>query len=373
MQLILLFEKKNERNLIWMRRYYIDNIRVSIVWIVVIYHVIYIFNHVGVISNINKVGTPILDTFLYFVNPWFMCCLFIVAGISANLCLKRRSVKEFFKERVKRILIPSISGIFLLGWLIGYITSLQVNMFGENTNQIPLYVQYLIFSFIGIGPLWFVHELFLASIVLIIIRKIDRKNILLKLGEKVRLPYLLVMVFPVWGSSFLFNTPFVEVYRNGIYIFLFLLGYFIFSHNSIIEQLEKHYVTLCVVAILTGITYVKSYYGVNYTTKECLTSFFTNFYLWIAILAILGFAKAKIDFKNDVTIYLKKISFGIYVFHYPILIVIAYFVITYMQLPMYLNYILILALDICFTLIFQEIVSRIPLLRAILLGIWQKE
>lgn len=352
-----------------MRRYYIDNIRSSIVWIVVIYHVIYIFNHVGVISNINKVGIPILDTFLYFVYPWFMCCLFIVAGISANLFLEKRSAKEFLKERVKRILIPSVSGIFLLGWLVGYITSLQINMFGENVDQVPLFVQYLIFSFVGIGPLWFIHELFLASIILIIIRKIDRKNNLLKSGGKVKLPYLLVMVFPVWGSSYLFNTPFIEVYRNGIYIFLFLLGYFVFSHESIIDQLRKQYITLSIVAILTGITYVKYYYGVNYTSKECLTSFFTNFYLWIANLAIFGFAKAKLDYKNDVTIYLKKISFGIYVFHYPILIVVAYLVIVYFYLPMYLNYILILALDICFTLTFRKIISQIPLLKSMLLGI----
>ena len=58
---------------------YLDNIRWITVVLVIIYHIIYLFNNSGVISNIGVKGIQIMDTFLIFVYPWFMCLLFIVS------------------------------------------------------------------------------------------------------------------------------------------------------------------------------------------------------------------------------------------------------------------------------------------------------
>lgn len=351
-----------------MRKAYIDNIRFSIVWLVVIYHVIYIFNSAGVISNINKIGIPIFDSFLYFVYPWFMCCLFLISGMSARYSLETKSSRQFLRERVRRLLLPSVAGIFILGWIIGYITSLQTDMFGGYGDLIPSFFKYVIYCLVGIGPLWFAHEVFLASIILLIVRRIDKRDRLWQLGKKVNLFALLFLFLPIWASSYLFNTPFVEVYRNGIYVFLFLLGYYVFSHEETIEILRKRYILFGIFAILLGVLYVKIYFGSNYASAECLTSLFTNLYLWIAILAILGLSKEKFNFKNKFTLYMVKNSFGVYVFHYPILILLAYFIITYLQMPMILNYVVILVLDILLTLCANEIVKRIPILRSLLLG-----
>ena len=86
---------------------YLDNIRWITVVLVIIYHIIYLFNNSGVISNIGVKGIQIMDTFLIFVYPWFMCLLFIVSGISCNYSLRKRNNKEFIKDRAKRILLPS--------------------------------------------------------------------------------------------------------------------------------------------------------------------------------------------------------------------------------------------------------------------------
>ena len=61
------------------RKHYLDNIRWITIVLVVIYHIIYIFNCSGVISNFNIKGIPELDSFLIFVYPWFMCLLFIIS------------------------------------------------------------------------------------------------------------------------------------------------------------------------------------------------------------------------------------------------------------------------------------------------------
>ena len=351
-----------------MRKLYLDNIRIGIVWIVVVYHIIYSFNSVGVINNVGIKGIPQMDAFLCFVYPWFMNCLFLIGGISARHSLEKRSGRQFIKERIKRLLIPSIASVFILGWIIGYITTLYIGMFSGEAAGVPGIIQYLIRCMMGIGPLWFAHELFLASVVLLILRAIDKKDSLRKLGSKVNMPILLLLVLPVWGSSFVLNTPVVEVYRNGIYVFMFLLGYYIFSHNHVIEQLEKWKIPLLIIAILLGVSYTIYYYGSNYTEAACLNSVFTNLYLWIMILAILGCGKAWFDKGNRFTVYLNSRSFGVYVLHYPLIVVSIYFMDTYLKVPVSLMYVLLLLISLTLLPLLIEVVRRIPVVNFLLLG-----
>lgn len=352
-----------------MRRNYLDNIRSGIVLLVVIYHVIYIFNSVGVISNIQIKGIPQMDAMLYFLYPWFMACLFLVAGISARYSLQKRNGYQFAKERVKKLLVPSIAGIFILGWINGYVTSRYVNMFGDKGKLIPSFVKYLIYSLFGIGPLWFAHELFLASIILLLFRKLDKNDKLWKLCNKMNMGIILLLFFAVWGSSFVLNTPLITVYRNGIYIFMFLLGYYVFSHDEVQEILKKWHLPLLISAVICGIAYTIHYYGDNYTTSTCLQSLFSNLYLWIMILAILGCGKAWFNGTNHFTKYINKRAFGIYVLHYPVLIMSAYLLTTYLHLPMLLYYIILLIIEIVAIPLLYEIISRIPVLSFLLLGI----
>lgn len=82
-----------------MRKLYIDNIRWITVVLVVLYHVIYMFNGIetfGVIGPFSDVQYQ--DAFQYIVYPWFMLLLFAVSGMSARYELVRRSEKEFIKK-----------------------------------------------------------------------------------------------------------------------------------------------------------------------------------------------------------------------------------------------------------------------------------
>jgi len=89
-----------------MRKTYLDNIRWITVVIVVIYHVIYMFNGVttyGVIGPFG--GNQPQDTFLYIVYPWFMLLLFVVSGMSARFELEHISTKEFVRKKTRRLLV----------------------------------------------------------------------------------------------------------------------------------------------------------------------------------------------------------------------------------------------------------------------------
>ena len=348
---------------------YLDNIRWITVVLVVIYHIIYLFNNSGVISNISVKGIPIMDSFLIFVYPWFMCLLFVIAGISSKYSLQKRTNKEFIKDRVKRILLPSILGIFIYGWVSSLITSCYVDMFDGNGAMIPGVIKYFIYCLMGIGPLWFCHVLFIGSVLIVLIRKIDKKDILGRLSKKVNLPILLALVFIVWGSSFILNTPFITVYRFGIYLLMMLLGYYVFSNQELIKKIEKICIPLSIISILLGIIYVITYYGVNYTDNSVLDDLFTNVYLWITIISILGLGSKWLNFKNKFTEYMSKNNFDIYILHYVVVVLLGYVTVTFLHLPFIINYIIILLGTIILLPGLIEIIKRIPIIRFMILGI----
>ncbi|MCQ2514793.1 MAG: acyltransferase [Ruminococcus sp.] len=351
---------------------YLDNIRWITVCLVVVYHIIYMFNNSGVISNIDLKGIPVCDSLLIFVYPWFMCLLFVVSGISIKYSLEKRTKKEFIQDRTKRILLPSIFGIFVYGWVSGLITSQYTDMFGGNGDAIPLFIKYFIYCLMGIGPLWFCHVLFLGSLLIVLINNIDKKNKIEQLCKKINLPILFALLIPVWASSLILNTPVITVYRFGIYLFMMLLGYYVFSNQELIKKIEKIAIPLGLISIIVGIIYVIAYYGQNYTDYAILNNIFSNTYLWISIISIMGLGSRFLNNKNKFTEYMTKNNFNIYVLHYLVVLVLGYLVTTYLQLPFALYYIIILLGTVVILPILIELVKRIPIIRFMVLGISKK-
>ena len=81
-----------------MRKHYLDNIRWSTVVLVVLYHVLYMYNAEGipgVLGKITHLEVQYYDVFQYIVYPWFMAILFLVSGISSRYCLENCFDREF--------------------------------------------------------------------------------------------------------------------------------------------------------------------------------------------------------------------------------------------------------------------------------------
>lgn len=351
------------------RKHYIDNIRWTTVVLVIVYHVIYIYNSFGILTNLAEPGIPEMDFLAALVYPWFMVLLFVIAGMSARYALKKRSGKEFAKDRTLKLLVPSFAIIFIYGWINGLITDLEVDMFAQAPVAVPGIVKFAVYCLSGIGPLWFARELFFASMLLLLIRKIDKKDKLYELGGKANIVVLVALFAAVWISSFLFNTPIIEVYRNGIYFFTFFLGYYVFSHEEVTDRLVKWKIPLLIAAILSGVAYGFLFYGVNWTTKECLRHIVTNLYLWLTVLAIIGCFKAWFNKTNKFATYMTKANFGFYVLHYTLLLVVAYFWVRNTDFPLIWHYIVPGIATFILIPPIYELIKRIPVLRLLILGI----
>ena len=352
-----------------MRKTYLDNIRFITVVLVVVYHVIYMFNGVtkfGVIGPFSSHQPQ--DVFQYAVYPWFMLLLFVVSGMSARFELEKTMVKEFVRKRTRKLLVPSTIGLLVWGWILGYYNMLIGGAF-EQMSAVPKPILFLIMCVSGTGPLWYIQMLWIFSVLLVAIRKVEKDrfyNICAKSGTVVSVALALL----IWGSAQILNTPIIVVYRFGIYGAGFMIGYFVFAHDEVMDRLEKNWLLLSVLALGAGILFVTMYWGQSYPDHEVLDTFVCNIFAWFGTLGILAMMKKWGDFENKFTIWMKKQSYGLYVFHYLAIAMSAWYLKLYAPSLTPLTVYLLVALSgFVGAFILNYIVSRIPFIRWCVLGL----
>lgn len=361
--------KNKSKGGIIMRRKYLDNIRWVTILIVIIYHVIYMFNGVttyGVIGPFSD-NQP-QDIFLYIVYPWFMFLLFVVSGMAARFELDHKGESGFIRNRTRKYLVPSTIGLFVFWWILGYYNMLIGGAF-ESMGTVPKPVLYLIMCISGIGPLWYIQMLWLFSLILIWIRKIEKDRVY-NLAAKTNAFIIVLLGIAVYGAAQVLNTPIVVVYRFGIYGLGFLLGYFIFSHEEVMEKLEKYWMLFGLLALAFCILFLVFNLGKPYPEHEVLDTFLCNMYAWFGTLGLLAFMKKWGDFHNGFSDWMCRKSWGLYVFHYLGIAISSWYIKMYLpQIPVFFVYLLVLVSGIAGALLLYEIISRIPVLRWCVLGI----
>ena len=125
-------------------------------------------------------------------------------------------------------------------------------------------------------------------------------------------------------------------------------------------MVEKMHISMLAAAVVGGACYTAYYYGTDYTSPQCLQSLLTNVYLWAAVLAVLGCAKAWFDRQTPATRYLSASSFGYYILHYPVLIVTCYVLHTCFSLPAIWNYLIAFVVELGLTAVLYELLKRVP-------------
>ncbi len=353
-----------------MRKYYLDNIRWITVVLVVVYHVLYMYNAEGipgVPGKITGMETQYYDAYQYLVYPWFMFLLFIVSGISSRLFLERHADREFIRSRTTKLLVPSTAGILAFQFIQGYLNLRLSNAYTTMQN-IPAPFVVLITLASGIGVLWFIQVLWLFSLLLLPLRKLE-KDRLWTLGARTGPAALLLMTAAVWVAAQIGNMPVVAVYRFGYYALAFLLGYFVFSHDEVVELLKRWFAPLLAAAVVLGVAFCVVFFGRNYADAPVnRTPLFTS-YGWFASLTFLGGAAKYLDGTNKFASWMSRHSWGLYVFHYLGISAVAVFVGARHILPAALVYVLSLIAAFALAFALYEIISRLPFFRWAVLGI----
>lgn len=370
-----------------MRKTYLDNIRWITVVLVVIYHVMFMFNGVVTFSVIGPFSdNQPQDVYQYIVYPWFMLLLFVVSGMSARFELEKKDAKTFIKDRTRKLLVPSTIGLLVFGWVLGYYSMILAGSL-EQMMAVPKPIFFLIMAVSGTGVLWYIQLLWVFSLLLILVRKIE-KDRLYNLCEKVNVPILIAFTVLIYGAAQILNTPVIIVYRFGIYGLGFFIGYFVLSHDLVMEKVEKSWILLTALAIVSGIAFVIMYWQQSYADHVVLDTLMCNIYAWLGTLGVMAFMKKWGGFENSLSRWMCKKSWGLYVFHYlPLSISSLYLCgLKSDRAPFYtylcntvpgvatlVIYIIVAISTFAGAILLYEVISRIPFVRWCVLGISKKK
>lgn len=360
------------------RRYlFLDNIRWVVVMLVLLYHVFYNYNSLGVFGGIGgfhpNQWQDVVGTLL---NPWFMTLLFVVAGASSRYALQRHSTKEFRLERRRKLLIPSTIGIAVFGWVLGMINMANANF--EIPEGMPYWVIYLISLPSGTAHLWFIQDLFVFSLLLLAVRKVidaERVDGWITSLPKYGIALVMIAAFCVLHlvSQTQVDDPsaamgLVNLYRPIYYFATFLMGYYLFSSEAVHTYLASRARLLVAIALMSAAAFATRYYGVDYTLPSVIQSPLCSLFCWAMVLAMLGGFKRWADKTSRFTNYMTRSSFGIYIVHMTVCSATC-IILKQTSLPIWGIYTITIATTYLGSFALWETLRRVPFLRWAVFGI----
>lgn len=355
-----------------MRKSYLDNLRWVTVVLVVFYHVFYMYNGQGILGTLGKITNlevQYYDLYQYIVYPWFMALLFIVSGVSARYYLEKHTAKEFIKSRTVKLLVPSTIGLVAFQFIQGYINC----SFGDmQSAPVPAAIKCLIYCLSGIGVLWYIQMLWLFSLAIVLVKKIDKDrfwNVCRKTSFWAL--FLIAPLFYLAGQ--VLNTPIIVCYRFGLYFLAYLLGYFVFSHDEVIGVTKRFFPVFATVAAGLGIAFCIVYFGQNYADVPVNRSPLFLLYGWFGCAAMIGGFAKFFDFTNDFTKWMSSHSWGLYIFHYLGISLVALYLAKPGLIPAWGCYLLSTVAGFALSYVLYFVISRIPVYRWMVLGISKKK
>lgn len=308
-----------------MRKHYIDNLRNIAILLLFPVHTFMIWNDFGSGFYIWIGDNKILSTLIVLVNPWFMPILFVLAGMSARYALEKRTTKEFIVQRIRKLLIPFISGML---FLVPFQTLYARKYFNHYEGGILENWRYFfthLTDFSGYdgaftpGQLWFILFLFLISMISILLfQYLPYKNVSSKI-ERLPIAVIFLLFIPIWLMYYVGNFGGFSIGKN---LALFLIGYYVLSNDIVMEKVEKNIKWIAGLCISGTVALVVLYYCFSY-----YGDLWINYIGWNSILVLMVFGKRKLNKKSKFTDYFNKASYPIYILHQSILVVAAYYIV----------------------------------------------
>ena len=360
-----------------MRKLYLDNIKWIVIVLVVVYHVQSMYSEMSMPNAIGTIfeGHRYLDLFTYIVNPWFMFLMFIISGMSTRYYLEKHTVKEFVKSRTLKLFVPSFVGLLLFGWIHGYYTA-QIQGILDSYLMNPDLSQLAIWGLLtacGIGQLWFLQVLWIFSMVIVLLRflKMDK---LFSYTKKANTLIIILLSIVVWFMSQILNSSVIDAYRFGRYFSAFIIGYLFLSNDEVIEKMKSRWYVFLIIAVPLGVVNVVTGWGAVLKTTDSNMTVWGIAYCYFMSVAVLAVMAKWGNFTNKFTEFMRKKSWGIYLFHYMLIKVSVWYIHLYADgMPVIFKYLIPLAVGFAGSYVLYEIISRIPVLRWCLCGIYNKK
>lgn len=386
------------------RLFYIDNLRVATIMLVILIHLAVTYSGIGIwiyneIRPLNFFNHIFFSFFQSFVQGFSMGMLFFVAGYFTPMAYDRKSPSQFISDRFRRLCLPALFFMLLITpvemWLM------KSPRWEFNTpsffESYSLYLKSFCMKLFGVGPMWFTVALFAFCVIYMFWRlvgprsaKPDFRRTALTAVHLVVLIAIIAVVaftlrlfFPIgsmfWGMQLGFFSQYIIMFIAGIVAYRtncfesmtsatgrkwlaagLILG---FAFWLILKYFAGPYdfSTLTMKAVNTGkgaaggLSWPAAYYAV-----------WESFVSVAMTMGLLSLFRDKLNFSNGLTQKLSNAAFAVYMFHPTIIVPVTLLMEPINMMPV-LKWALagVISIPLCF-LIGYYLLIRVPLLNKIL-------
>ncbi len=350
-----------------LRRIDLDWLRVYVIFAVFAFHSGRFFDMGGwhLKNPTTHLGSEVWTSFL---ANWLMPMIFVISGASLYYALGSRGARKFIDDKIRRLLVPFIVGVFTHVMFQIYLERISRHQFeGSFFDFIPHYFHGWYgfggnFAWMGLH-LWYLAVLFLFSLLCYpLFRWLTNgsgKRILQGIGDFLALPgavYILALAIALWLAlaSTKFDPHSIVWGRNfggwqlPFYVFFLICGFIIVSN----DDLQKSIVRLRWVSLVTAVLcwlvlfviWSKLGYMAHRTGRYPGLSGILGVSSWCWILAFLGFGFKHLTRSRPILSYANEAVLPFYILHQTVLLTVGYFVIQW-DIPDLLKWAIILVIS----------------------------
>jgi len=360
------------------RVYYLDWLRVLGMLAVLVYHSSRFFNvedwHVK-----NPVWYPWVEVWNRFAVVWLMPLMFVISGASLFYALgKGGGAGKFVKDKVLRLLVPLVVGIFTHASLQVYLERLTHGQFTGSYFQFLPYYFHGVYGITEGGNfavhgmhLWYLLYLFVFSLLLYPLLRWLRgrgQGVLSRLGGGLGLPgavfglALPIVLLEAFADP---NNPVMDFGDAGwpaiIYLWLIVAGFLVFSDERTQAGVQRlRWLSLALAAASTATYLVLSFQPAGLTFGTPLWAFalgLRGLGSWSWILAALGFGRKHLNLSTPFVTYANEAVLPFYIFHQTVLLCVGYFVVQW-AIPDLLKWVIILPASFAIIMVLYEFLVR---------------
>jgi glucans biosynthesis protein C len=331
------------------RRYDLDWVRIGAFMLLILYHVgMYYVTWDWQVKSPHASAT--IEPLMLLTSPWRLSLLFLVSGVATGYLLARQGCGRFLRLRSTRLLIPLIFGMLVIVPPQSYLEVVEkLRYAGGFAEFYRLYIT----GFHGFchdgnclimptwNHLWFVAYLWVYTVVLYItVRTAPPIIPWLRQHVERRLSGVGILLWPLaylcairMGLSPRFPSNLALIgdwYNHALYFGVFLLGFALAGARGAWGALERtRWITLGLAVL--GWAFLIGYLGAYSDDADIpplgLRLFARGIYgaqQWLAIAAIVGFARRHLIRDNAARRYLTSAIFPVYILHQTVIVVVAH-------------------------------------------------
>lgn len=317
------------------------------------------------------------SVYVAVLNQFIMPLFFVLSAIAIFYALKRRSGKEFMRERTNRLLIPLIVGIFTHIPIQVYIERVTHGQFaGSFWKFIPHYFDGWYgfggnFAWMGLH-LWYLLMLFLFSWLLLSLFQRIRKSesFTIRLADFFSQSVMIYLFFiPIMLMEFIvgLSPETIGIRSFGgwspfTYLVIFFLGYILATDARYRPAIERtRFFSLTLSLLLLAIGY--SLEMADISIYSYYLAPFRGLNTWAWLMTFMGFAIHHLNFNNGFLKYANDAVLPFYILHQTVIVIVGFFIRDW-SLAVFPKYLLLASVSFIIIMILYEfLVRRIDILR----------